>query len=70
MGDICSECKREADGHACDFGIGPVEFWGAKSTDSDVQWVSTCCDAQLTDEDGNEIDPPEPPERDYDPADD
>jgi len=67
MDGICSECKREANGHSCDFGIGPVEFWGAKSVDSDVQWVSECCDADLLDESGCNIEPPEPPEREYEP---
>lgn len=46
-GDFCKECGKEADGTFVDFGIGPVEFWGAKSNDSDVQFVSKCCEADL-----------------------
>ena len=46
-GEFCEECQQEADGHFVDFGIGPVEFWGAKSNDSDVQFVSKCCDAAM-----------------------
>jgi hypothetical protein len=47
-----------------DFGIGSYEFWGAPG--NDVQWcyVSECCEADMVDENGVTI---EPPEEDYDP---
>lgn len=66
---ICSECKREATGIDVDFGIGPVEFWGAKSVDTDLRYVSECCEADLLDESGCVIEPPEPPEREWEPDD-
>ena len=30
-----------------DQGIGPYEFWGRKGFDSNLQWVSNCCEAQV-----------------------
>ena len=41
----CSDCKQSADFKLEDFGIGAYEYWGARGTHHDYQWVSTCCEA-------------------------
>ena len=51
---VCPECGKPCDAKQCDDGIGPVEFWGAKSHDSRPYTGSDCCDAEL--EDANAFD--------------
>jgi hypothetical protein len=53
---VCSECKQPAEFSLEDFGIGAYEFWGARGTHHDWQWVSECCEASP---DG-EVEVPEP----------
>lgn len=43
----CGACKEPCEGQFLDFGIGPYEFWGAKSCDIDIHWVSECCEADI-----------------------
>ena len=45
----CPECGEPCDAKECDAGIGPVEFWGAKSFDSRPYMGSDCCEADLED---------------------
>ena len=70
MDGYCSECGLECTGKSVDFGIGPYEYWGQKGNNTQIEWVSSCCEATITDEEKNVIDPPEPdydePERDPD----
>lgn len=40
----CGECKKECEVHITDNGIGPVEYWGAKSVHHDYGLESDCCD--------------------------
>ena len=44
---ICPECEMECEGYYEDFGIGPYEFWGRKGFDSDVRFISDCCQGEL-----------------------
>jgi len=46
---ICPECKKPCNAIKCDSGLGTVEFWGAKSTDSHPYTGSDCCEAELED---------------------
>lgn len=48
---ICPDCGKPCDAKQCDDGIGPVEFWGAKSFDSRPYTGSDCCEAELEDAD-------------------
>ncbi len=43
----CSECNEPNDGENMDFGIGSYEFWGQRGCDTNIQFVSTCCEAVL-----------------------
>lgn len=54
----CPECGKECNAIECDDGIGPVEFWGAKSFDSRPYMGSDCCEAELDD-----VDYPDPADR-------
>ena len=49
---ICPECGEPCEAIQCDDGLGPIEFWGAKSWDSRPYIGSSCCEAPL---DGAEI---------------
>jgi hypothetical protein len=40
---ICSGCGNRAIFRVEDLGIGSYEFWGAKGTNHDYQWISSCC---------------------------
>lgn len=40
----CGSCKEPCDIGWVDDGIGPVEFWGAKSWHHDWNPVSDCCE--------------------------
>ena len=51
----CSECKQSANFGLEDFGIGAYEYWGARGTHHDYQWVSECCCASPK----GEVDTPE-----------
>lgn len=45
--DICSCCGQPADTREVDFGIGSYEYWGSTGFDSNVQTVSSCCEAPM-----------------------
>ena len=45
--DLCSSCHLPAEGKFKDFGIGAYEYWGAPGVDTDVQYVSVCCEASF-----------------------
>jgi hypothetical protein len=47
MFPICSECKKSCKEAYRDFGYGLTEYWGAKSSHHNWQWVSACCDGDL-----------------------
>ena len=55
---ICEACGKEANFKIEDFGIGAYEFWGAKGTHHDYQWISECCEA-APEEGTLEIDEPD-----------
>jgi len=63
----CSQCGEPNDGQFTDFGIGFYECHGRCGNDVNIQFVSTCCEAPVLDEDGNEH-VPEDPRDEYDPA--
>jgi len=44
---VCPGCGKPCNAIPCDAGIGPVEFWGAKSFDSRPYVGSDCCEADL-----------------------
>ncbi len=44
---FCGHCKEPCDIKWLDDGIGPVEFWGAKSWHEDWTAYSDCCDDAL-----------------------
>ena len=56
---ICSECGEENEGQLLDFGIGSYEYFGSRGFHSDVQFVSTCCEADLLDDTGKPASPPD-----------
>jgi hypothetical protein len=43
----CSECKNPCEPTIVDFGIGSYEFWGQRGNDTNRQWVSNCCEAEM-----------------------
>lgn len=43
----CGECRKECDTIKLDYGIGAYEYWGARETHSNIQTVSSCCEADL-----------------------
>ena len=43
--DLCGSCHLPAEGEFRDFGIGAYEYWGALVVDTNVQYVSVCCEA-------------------------
>ena len=47
----CSACHEECVGVQVDYGIGPYEYWGHKSVDVDLHWVSLCCEEEILDND-------------------
>jgi hypothetical protein len=47
--ELCQACGQPDSGKSMDFGVGWHEYWGHVSFHSDVQWVSTCCEAELRD---------------------
>ena len=49
---ICSECNEPCEGAKVDFGIGSYEYWGAQCVDTNIQYVSKCCEAPMHDENG------------------
>jgi len=57
----CLACKQPCTTHEVDFGIGPYEYWGCRGVDHDWQTVSTCCDADFTENEDDEADPVVPP---------
>lgn len=46
----CPECGEPCSPKECDDGLGPIEFWGAKSFDSRPYWGSDCCEADIGDQ--------------------
>lgn len=67
---VCSECGTHTSAYRFNAGIGPIEYWGAKSVHNDWRIGSTCCHAPLIDpETGNDCTPDsiDPPEPEYDP---
>jgi hypothetical protein len=43
----CGECGKPAGEEKTDLGIGPYEFWGQKCVDTQIAWVSDCCEGSL-----------------------
>lgn len=62
-GPYCGECGQPAEAKRMDFGYGVTEAWGVVSNHSDVQTVSTCCEAPVF-EDANLTKPYVPGEDD------
>lgn len=59
----CSECRNLCNDVERDFGIGSYEYWGASGSDSNIQTVSECCEADLwTPEEYEEVVEEETPE--------
>ena len=58
-GEVCDYCKSKCLGRFVDFGIGPYEYWGHMGCDTNIQWVSDCCDAPVVDENGDAVEPPD-----------
>jgi len=44
---ICPACKKPCDVYAEDVGIGSYEYWGAKGFDSQIMYLSECCDEEM-----------------------
>ena len=44
---ICPSCGKECTVHVEDQGIGPLEVWGRKITDTHEVLVSDCCEEEL-----------------------
>jgi hypothetical protein len=51
MKSYCAECHKECDTVELDYGFGSYEFWGARGTHSNIQTVSTCCEADVLSKD-------------------
>jgi hypothetical protein len=49
-GPFCGECGEPCKAKRMDFGYGRTEFWGSVSTHTDIQTVSTCCEAPAYDD--------------------
>lgn len=45
----CTECGKQCKGTVLDFGIGPYEYWGQHCVDTNKQFVSECCEADVSD---------------------
>lgn len=43
----CAECGDHVQGVAVDMGIGAYEYWGARGVDTDIQFLSPCCEAEI-----------------------
>ena len=59
----CTECGEPCEGTKADFGIGPYEYWGAMCVDTNIQFVSKCCEAEMRDDAGDLIEWEEEDER-------
>lgn len=59
---ICTECGEECRGRVVDQGIGSYEFWGQRGVDSRKVFVSSCCEAEMTTDDGEEVEYEDPRE--------
>ena len=46
---FCPKCGLPCKAVRCDDGVGPIEFWGAKTVDSRPYTGSDCCGAKLDD---------------------
>jgi hypothetical protein len=44
---ICPECGLPCAGKIIDDGIGPGEFWGKPFFDSQMVYVSACCEVEI-----------------------
>lgn len=51
----CSECGEHTVGKVADFGIGPYEYWGQNCVDTQLCYVSVCCEAEMRDAAGDII---------------
>lgn len=43
----CGECHAPCYGISADFGIGSYEFWGERGIDTDIRFVSKCCETTI-----------------------
>lgn len=50
----CLECGKECYVKRVDYGMGRLECWGVVETHHDYRHVSSCCEADFTDEEPNE----------------
>jgi hypothetical protein len=50
----CEACGEYVTSIAIDEGIGFYEYWGCKGFDSQIFFVSPCCEADLLDKDPSE----------------
>ena len=45
---FCPNCGDECSGILIDVGIGPYEYWGSCGVDTQLVWVSPCCEEDLS----------------------
>jgi len=45
--DYCDNCSQPCNGTLVDLGIGAYEYWGQKGVDTNVQYVSECCESSV-----------------------
>lgn len=50
LGPYCGDCGHPTEAARIDFGHGRTEYWGSVSNHSDIQTVSTCCEALVFDD--------------------
>lgn len=50
MTAVCKACDEPCRPVQIDLGIGAYEYWGARGFDSQLVWVSSCCEADYTEE--------------------
>ena len=46
---ICPHCEKECSPKQIDIGIGFYEYWGQKCVDTQLIWVSDCCEEEVED---------------------
>lgn len=51
----CMHCKQECGFFEIDEGIGVYEYWGAKGVDINMVAYSDCCEAELAQDQPEEI---------------
>jgi hypothetical protein len=47
---LCAECGQECQAKRADCGIGQYEFWGRVETHHDWRWMSSCCGAEMVED--------------------